>query len=197
MLDVINGVINRLDALCYSRAKSRMAACGKNVRFSPLRSELYYPTLSIGEDVYIGPGAFFVSTRSTITVGNKVLFGPKVTIIGGNHASHLIGKFMFDYTQADKLPSDDGPIAIEDDVWVGTGAIILKGVTIGRGSIVAAGAVVTKSCPPYAIIGGVPARVLKFRWTPEEIVAHEALLYPESRRMEKAELIRVQSASSH
>ena len=53
---------------------------------------------------------------------------------------------------------------------------ILKGVTIGRGSVVAAGAVVTKSCPPYSIIGGVPAKVLKMRFTPEEIVKHESIL---------------------
>ena len=54
---------------------------------------------------------------------------------------------------------------------------ILKGVTIGRGSAVAAGAVFTKSCPPYSIIGGVPAKVIKQRFTPEEIVKHETILY--------------------
>lgn len=54
---------------------------------------------------------------------------------------------------------------------------ILKGVTIGRGSVVAAGAVVTKSCPPYSIIGGVPAKVIKQRFSPEEIVKHESILY--------------------
>ena len=54
---------------------------------------------------------------------------------------------------------------------------ILKGVTIGRGSVVAAGAVVTKSCPPYSIIGGVLAKVIKQRFTPEEIVKHETILY--------------------
>ena len=53
---------------------------------------------------------------------------------------------------------------------------ILKGVTIGRGSVVAAGAVVTKSCPPYSIIGGVPAKVLKMRFTPAEIEKHERIL---------------------
>ena len=54
---------------------------------------------------------------------------------------------------------------------------ILKGVTIGRGSAVAAGAVVTKSCPPYSIIGGVPAKAIKQRFTLEEIVKHETILY--------------------
>ena len=56
------------------------------------------------------------------------------------------------------------PVVIEDDVWVGANVTILKGVTIGHGSVVAAGAVVTKSCPPYSIIGGVPAKVLRRRF---------------------------------
>ena len=61
----------------------------------------------------------------------------------------------------------DQPVVIEDDVWVGANVTILKGVTIGHGSVVAAGAVVTKSCPPYSIIGGVPAKVLKKRFDEE------------------------------
>ena len=68
------------------------------------------------------------------------------------------------------------PITIEDDVWIGAHSIILKGVTIGRGSVVAAGAVVTKSFPPYSIIGGVPAKLLKMRFTEEEIKKHEEAL---------------------
>lgn len=73
----------------------------------------------------------------------------------------------------EKLPENDAPVVIEDDVWIGANVTILKGVTIGRGSVVAAGAVVTKSCPPYSIIGGVPAKVLKMRFAPENIEVHE------------------------
>lgn len=74
------------------------------------------------------------------------------------------------------MPVQDAPVVIEDDVWCGANVTILKGVTIGRGSVVAAGAVVTKSFPPYSIIGGVPAKLIKMRFSPEEIVQHEALL---------------------
>lgn len=76
----------------------------------------------------------------------------------------------------DKLPENDAAVVIEDDVWTGANVTILKGVTIGRGSVVAAGAVVTKSWPPYSIIGGVPANVLKMRFTPAEIEKHERIL---------------------
>lgn len=65
---------------------------------------------------------------------------------------------------------------IEDDVWGGANVTILKGVTVGRGSVVAAGAVVTRSCPPYSIIGGVPARLIRRRFTDEQIREHEAKL---------------------
>lgn len=67
-------------------------------------------------------------------------------------------------------------MVVEDGCWIGANVTILKGVTIGRGSVVAAGAVVTRSCPPYSIIGGVPARVIKPRFTAEEIAKHESLL---------------------
>lgn len=68
------------------------------------------------------------------------------------------------------------PDVIEDGVWCGANVTILKGVTIGRGSVVAAGAVVTKSCAPYSIIGGVPAKLIRMRFTPEQILEHERLL---------------------
>ena len=76
----------------------------------------------------------------------------------------------------EKLPENDAPVIIEDDVWLGCNVTILKGVTIGRGSVVAAGAVVTKSCEPYSLIAGVPARVIKKRFSAEVIVEHERML---------------------
>ena len=84
---------------------------------------------------------------------------------------------------------NDAPVIIEDDVWTGANITILKGVTIGRGSVIAAGAVVNKSCPPYSIIGGVPAKVLKYRFSIEEVLKHERLLYPENKRLTEEELI--------
>jgi acetyltransferase-like isoleucine patch superfamily enzyme len=92
---------------------------------------------------------------------------------------------MADITEAEKLPENDLDVVIEDDVWIGTRAIILHGVTIGRGAIIGAGAVVTKNVPPYAIVGGVPAKIIKFRWDVATILWHEAALYPQQQRLSR------------
>lgn len=110
-------------------------------------------------------------------IGRNVIFGPKPTIITGDHRIDIVGKFIADVGNDDKLSENDLPVVIEDDVWCGANVTILKGVTIGHGSVVAAGAVVTKSCPPYSIIGGVPARVIKKRFTEEEAQRNDDFLY--------------------
>lgn len=80
------------------------------------------------------------------------------------------------------------PVEIDSDIWIGTNVTILNGVHISRGCIVAAGAVVTKDVPPYAVVGGVPAKVLQFRFNVEQILEHEKALYPAELRFSKIEL---------
>jgi maltose O-acetyltransferase len=82
-----------------------------------------------------------------IYIGNYVMFGPIVTIRGGNHRFDMIGKYMYNVKETEKLPENDQDVVIEDDVWVGCNVTILKGVTIGHGSDIAEGAVVIKSPP--------------------------------------------------
>lgn len=76
----------------------------------------------------------------------------------------------------EKLPENDLNVKIESGVWVGCNVTILKGVTIGRGAIVAAGALVIKDVLPYSIVGGNPAKLLKMRFSPEQIIEHERIL---------------------
>lgn len=118
--------------------------------------------------------------------------GPNLTIITGDHMP-LVGKFIDCITNSDKDKIDDDhlydkEVIIEDDVWCGANVTILKGVTLGRGSIIAAGAVVTKSVPPYTIAAGIPARPIKFRWTIDQILEHEQSLYKENERFTKEQL---------
>ena len=106
-----------------------------------------------------------------------MIFAPKVSIRGGDHRIDIIGRYIDTITDEEKLPENDQDICIEGDNWIGMNVTILKGVTIGRGSVIGAGSVVTKSLPPYSVCAGVPCKVIKRRFTIEQIIEHEKKLY--------------------
>jgi len=111
--------------------------------------------LSIGDYSGLGVNCQCVGP---ITIGRDVMMGPDVIILTQNHAVSDVTKPM---RGQGALPRR--PVIIEDDVWIGTRVIILPGVTVHTGAIIGAGAVVTKDVPAYAVVGGNPARVLKYR----------------------------------
>ena len=110
-------------------------------------------------------------------------------IITGDH-ERRVGTFCSTITEATKNHNLglDKDVTIESDVWIGMNVVILKGVTIGRGATVSAGSVVVKDVPPYSIVGGIPAKVIKYYWTINQIIEHEASLYPEKERYTREQL---------
>lgn len=111
--------------------------------------------ITTGRSCWIGAGSILGSGLGGIFLGDNVLIGPNVVIVTGAH----------DYSRTD-IPAIEReyqgrPIRIGNNVWIGTSAVILGGVTIGGNAIIAAGAVVTKDVAPYTVAGGVPARILK------------------------------------
>ncbi len=181
---------------CWRRLKMMLlrplfGSYGMNFLFDP-NGDYSFTNIYVGHNVSLGNKPRLSATRSNILIGNNVMFGPEVNIQGGNHTTTYIGRFMVDVHEKDKRSEDDLGVCIEDDVWVGTRAVILHGVTIGRGSIVGAGSVVTKSVPPYAVVAGNPARVIKYRWSVEEILTHEVTLYPIEKRFAMIDLERWQ-----
>ena len=125
--------------------------------------------ISLGARVQFGPRAM---VHCDASFGNDVLIAHDVAFVGrDDHRYDIAGKTIWDSPRGDA-----GKCVIEDDVWIGHGAIILSGVMVGRGSVVGAGAVVVKPVPRYAIVAGVPAKVAGWRFTTEEIVRHEAAL---------------------
>ena len=130
----------------------------------------------LGNRVQLMEELQFLTTRAKIIIGNDVIVSSYTTIVTGNHRTDLIGKHMIDIDEKnEKLPQNDADVIIDDDVWIGTHCIILKGVHIGTGSIIAAGAVVTKDVPPYSIY--IDSHRILPRFTPEEIIEHERLLH--------------------
>jgi acetyltransferase-like isoleucine patch superfamily enzyme len=134
--------------------------------------------ISIGENFYIGR---YSQIECDAIIGNNVMFANCVALVGRyDHHFHQIGKPTRLASQIrDKGYNWKGlesKIIIQDDVWIGHGAIIMSGITIGTGSIIAAGSVVTKDIKPYSIVGGNPATFIKCRFTVEEINQHESLI---------------------
>ena len=166
------------DAIWAPIYKRAMKSCGQGVYLRPMSSDFKgLENLSIGDGTSIPKGATFYCTKAPLTIGKKVIFGPKPTIITGDHRIDIQGKYIIDITDDEKLPENDQPVTIENGCWIGANVTILKGVTIGHDSVVAAGSVVTKSCEPYSIIGGVPAKLIKRRFTEYEMRDNDRRLY--------------------
>ena len=141
----------------------------------------------IYENVGIGPYAMVSTLNAKFIVKSNCAIAERLTVHTGNHAM-VIKKFCSSITEKNKPKGYDSDVVVENDVWIGCNVTLLSGVTIGRGCTIAAGAVVNKSTPPYCLVGGVPAKPIKFKWTIEEIMQHEAALYPENERYTREEL---------
>ncbi|OIQ92724.1 galactoside O-acetyltransferase [mine drainage metagenome] len=129
---------------------------GKNVLID-YGCYLRYPwRISIGSNVSLNRGCSIYPSihidDAEIIIGNNVSLGPGVTLFGAGHDHSFLS-----------LPDTGKTIRISDYVWVGGGATILEGVTIGEGAIVAAAAVVTKDVPPYTVVAGIPAKIISKR----------------------------------
>lgn len=114
----------------------------------------------------------FGNPKEQVTIGNYCSIGPEcVFMTGGEHSYDRLSTYPFlsKLGLVDNESVTRGPIVLEDDVWLGFRSIIMSGVTVGKGAVVAAGAVVTKDVPPYAIVGGVPAKIIKYRF-PENVI---------------------------
>jgi galactoside O-acetyltransferase len=125
---------------------------GEGVWVEPPLFVAYGVHTRIGSSVYVNTGLTIIDD-SEVRIGDRVMFGPHVTIATAGHPIHpepraTAGQFS-------------APVVIEDDVWVGSNVSIMPGVTIGHGSVVAAGAVVNANVPPMVVVGGVPAKILR------------------------------------
>ncbi|MGY1439036.1 DapH/DapD/GlmU-related protein [Streptomyces reniochalinae] len=155
----VTDATSRLNVLPFSDGQGRAALL--SVVFGGLLPEsvtIYPPfftehglNTTFGENVFVNQGCTFMD-KGGIRIGNGVMIAPKVSLITGGHPLPLAERREY---------LSFAPIALEDDVWIGTAAVVTQGVTIGAGAVVAAGAVVTRDVPAGTVVAGVPARVLK------------------------------------
>lgn len=163
--DIENSNTHPINPLLYLRARYGRDAV---VNFS-------HPQIKIGDYSYgLRHESFFPYNPSdAVTIGKFCSIADGVKFVFGEHRTDLVSTFPFHAICFDGEPHSEarskGKIVIENDVWIGANAMILSGVKIGNGAVVAAGSVVTKDVPPYAIVGGVPAKIIRYRFSRDEI----------------------------
>lgn len=121
-------------------------------------SQKLTPILAIGNNSSVGDYGH-ITCVNKIKIGNNVLMGRRVFITDNAHGNSE--KFLLNIPPCQRPLYSKGPVIIEDNVWIGEMVCIMPGVTIGQGSIIGANAVVTKDVPPYSVVGGNPAKIIK------------------------------------
>jgi len=154
------------------RVKAKLVPSSSGLRFT---KDLLGDRFLIGEHTYGKPRVISWNEGTTLRVGKYCSIGSNVTIfLGSEHRTDWVSTYPFPFfwDEARKIsghPSSKGDVVIGNDVWVGYGTTILSGVEIGDGAAVGACSVVVKSVPPYAIVAGNPARVVRYRFDEETI----------------------------
>ena len=160
MMRLVNMAMVKIDKV-YSGVQLRYyrlmcSSMGNNVSLSRGIRVRFPERLKIGNNVAINNDVW-INAAGNVEIGNNTLIGPKVVIHSANHKFDQLDIPI--RTQGHVMKE----VIIEEDIWIGAAAIILPGVKIGKGSVIAAGAVVTKDVPPFSIAMGVPAQVKKSR----------------------------------
>lgn len=173
----------------YFVLQKRFKKCGCNVLLLPPFKCNHPSNISFEHNIYLGPNASLSAPNAKIIFKSYISAGEDLTIHTGNHA-RVIGLPHTQITEATKPAGYDNDVVIQEDVWIGSRVTILSGITIGRGSTIAAGAVVTRDVPPYSIVGGIPARFIKFQWSLDDILEHERKVYASNDRLSASYLER-------
>jgi maltose O-acetyltransferase len=126
--------------------------CGRNLQVSRHVTVNFTNRLEIGSNVFLATGCW-LHARGGIVLEDEAQLGPYTVLVSGDH-TRIDGSYRFG-------PSTLAPIRIQQGAWIGAHATVTKGVTIGRGALLAANSVATRDVPPFALAGGVPARVIQ------------------------------------
>lgn len=150
---VLNGLIASV-ALPRGLRWRVLRRLGMDVQRSSINARVFLGgrRISIGRDAFINYDVF-IDNAAPVTIGDRVSFGQGVRVVTGSHEIGTTSRRAGPYTSA--------PVVVEDGAWVGAYAILLPGVRVGRGALVAAGALVARDVPPNTLVAGVPAAVVR------------------------------------
>lgn len=194
--------LNKLKLLLISRLFGKPIETFYRIYVYNSNSKYY---LKAGKHVHLMPPLYVVPERieledyTRIQAYTKVIISPKqklilkkysaigagCTIIPGNHTPTVSSPQYLSYVGVNDV---NNTLVIEEDVWIGSNSTLLYKGSIGRGAIVAAGSIVTKKVPPYAVVSGVPAKIIAVRFSIEQIINHEKNLYPAEERLNESYL---------
>lgn len=164
--------------------------CRKKYGYRASDSMVFVPThISTIKNVFMYEQSRIQAHAKIITHTGKFIMNkysgaaPGLTVITGNHTPTVgIPHYLLPVCRINDKEKD---VIVKEDVWIGANVTLLSGVTIGRGALIGACSVVTRDIPPYAVVAGNPARIIKAKFTPEEIIEHESILYPQKERFDK------------
>ena len=166
--------------------KYRLGSCGKDVIIT-FPCKLSKPqNVFMSDHTLIQPNVSFIMNKGHVYIGKWSVIASNCTLITDNHlptvgVNHrMLGRYHINDSVKD--------IVLEDDCWAGAGVTLMSGAILRRGSIAAAGAVVNKEVPPYAVVAGIPAKIIASVFTIDQIIEHESYLYPEKERFTREEL---------
>ncbi len=141
----------------YIGPEGRLTLGERNIFYPHSAIRIDQGSMTTGIEVSFGPGCQIYEPRGGLTIGDHCMIGGGTIMCGVNHGWESLDRPMR------HQPPTVAPIVLEDDVWIGMGVLVLPGVRIGRGSIIAAGAIVTRDIPPGSVAAGQPARVTRRR----------------------------------
>lgn len=186
--DIKNIVIRMYKRIFPEYKLNEIGKKGKGVVIAS-KSELITRNLFLDDYVVLQGHINFISNKGKLFVKKYSVISAECIIIPGAHKLKVGVPFY--YSAQHHIGDCENDIIINEDCWVGAGCILLPGITIGRGAVIGAGSVVTKDIPPYAVAVGSPARVIASKFTLEEIIVHEKIIYKEAERFSPSELIKL------
>lgn len=164
--------------------KSMLGYCGKNLIIKKPRFVPDWSLIYMYDNTNILWGFTFISDGGKFVMKKGSGAAQGLTVITGSH-TRKVGEAFKDernFVRVDESEKDRD-VVLEEDVWIGANVTLCEGVTVGRCANVGAGSIVRNNVPPYSVVAGNPAKVIGFCFTPEEIIEHEKVLYPEEERL--------------